>query len=89
MAICSNAFTKQWFPDYDINPGRGMVLITKPIKNLKLKGCFHYNKGYYYFRDFQNRVLFGGGRQLDLKNENTTEFGINKIIKKSLLNGYA
>jgi len=86
LAICSNAFTKQWFPDYDINPGRGMVLITKPIKNLKLKGCFHYNKGYYYFRDFQNRVLFGGGRQLDLKNENTTEFGINKIIKKSLLN---
>ena len=85
LAICSNAFTKQWFPKYDINPGRGMVLITKPIKNLKLKGCFHYNKGYYYFRNFQNRVLFGGGRQLDLKNENTLKFGINDVIKKSLM----
>ena len=71
---------------YDINPGRGMVIITKPIKNLKLKGCFHYNRGYYYFRNFQNRVIFGGGRQLDLKNEQTMEFGINETIKNSLIN---
>ncbi|MDG2371499.1 MAG: FAD-dependent oxidoreductase [Flavobacteriaceae bacterium] len=86
LAICSNAFTKKWFPDYDINPGRGMVIITKPIKNLKLKGCFHYNKGYYYFRNFQNRVIFGGGRQLDIKNEQTIQFGINQTIKNSLIN---
>ena len=86
LAICSNAFTKKWFPDYDINPGRGMVIITKPIKNLKIKGCFHYNQGYYYFRDFQNRVMFGGGRHLDLINEQTTAFGINEIIKNSLIN---
>jgi|TARA_B110000444_G_scaffold261307_1_gene312492 glycine/D-amino acid oxidase-like deaminating enzyme len=86
LAVCSNAFSKKWFPKLDINPGRGMVLITKPIQNLKIKGCFHYNKGYYYFRNFQNRILFGGGRQLDLKNENTTTFGINKLIKRSLIN---
>ena len=85
FSICSNAFASQWFPNYDIQPGRGMVVITKPIKNLNLKGCFHYNKGYYYFRNFQNRIIFGGGRQLDLKKENTTDFGINQKIKRSLI----
>jgi len=85
LSICSNAFASQWFPNYDIQPGRGMVVITKPIKNLNLKGCFHYNKGYYYFRNFQNRIIFGGGRQLDLKKENTTDFGINQKIKRSLI----
>lgn len=86
LAICSNAFATQWFPNFNIIPGRGMVLSTKPIKNLKIKGCFHYNKGYYYFRNFKNRILFGGGRQLDLTKENTIEFGINNIIKTSLIN---
>lgn len=86
LAICSNAFASQWFPDFNIIPGRGMVLLTKPIKNLKIKGCFHYNKGYYYFRNYKNRILFGGGRQLDLNKENTIEFGINNTIKTSLIN---
>ena len=85
LAICSNAFTKKWFPDYDIKPGRGMVVITKPISNLKFKGCFHYNKGYNYFRNFGNRIVLGGGRNLDFENEQTTSFGINQTIKNSLI----
>ena len=32
LAICTNAFAKNWFPKEDINPGRGMVLVTRPIK---------------------------------------------------------
>ena len=62
-----------------------MVVATKPIENLKLKGTFHYDQGYYYFRNFNQRILFGGGRNLDLKKEATNEFGINEKIKAQLL----
>ena len=85
LAICTNAFSKKWIPKEDINPGRGMVLITKPISNLKINGCFHYHQGYHYFRNIDNRVLIGGGRQLDMEKENTSVFGINDNIKKVLI----
>ena len=85
LAICNNAFATQLYPDIDITPGRGMVVATKPIENLKLKGTFHYDQGYYYFRNFNQRILFGGGRNLDLKKEATHEFGINEKIKAQLL----
>ncbi len=70
--ICSNGFAKQLLPNEDVEPARAQVLITKPIKNLPFKGTFHYDKGYYYFRNINNRVLFGGGRNIDFKGENTT-----------------
>ena len=86
LAICTNAFAKKWFPKEDINPGRGLVLVTKPINNLKINGCFHYEKGFNYFRNIQNRLILGGGRNLDFKKENTTEHGINSNIKMKLIN---
>ncbi|MBL4651321.1 MAG: FAD-binding oxidoreductase, partial [Flavobacteriales bacterium] len=49
VIICSNGFAKQ-FMDDDVEPARAQVIITKPIKNLHIKGTFHYDKGYYYFR---------------------------------------
>ncbi len=85
LAICTNAFAGQFFPDFDINPGRGIVLITKPVKGLKLKGTFHYDQGYYYFRDLDSRVLLGGGRNLDMESETTLEFGINQNIYDHLI----
>ncbi|SMG07154.1 Glycine/D-amino acid oxidase [Marivirga sericea] len=85
LFICSNAFASQWFPEEDINPGRGMVLITQPIRDLKFKGVFHYDEGYFYFRNVGNRVLIGGGRNLDKSTEDTTEFGINPKIKSAIL----
>lgn len=84
LLLATNAFTKQFLPDLDIIPGRGQVLITKPINNLKVQGTFHYNKGYYYFRNIHNRILLGGGRNLDFKAEETTEFGETLLIQQSL-----
>ena len=79
--VCTNAFTKSLYPELEIKPGRGQVLITKPIENLPFKGVFHMDEGFYYFRNYENRVLFGGGRNLDLKGEETTEIKLNdKII---------
>lgn len=84
VTVCTNAFTHPLLPKLDIQPGRGIVLITKPLKNLKFKGVFHYKQGYYYFRNVGSRVLFGGGRDLDMKGEETTDFGINDQILEHL-----
>ncbi len=85
LAICNNGFATQLLPDLNLSPGRGLVLLTEPIPNLKIKGAFHYEEGYYYFRDIENRILLGGGRNLDLNAETTTSFGINSKIKEKLI----
>ena len=84
LSICTNAFTEQLLPGVDVVPGRGQVLITQPIKGLKFKGLFHFDKGYYYFREVDGRVLFGGGRNLDFETERTTDFSLNNMIQIDL-----
>jgi len=84
VLIATNGFAKQLLPDYPVNPARAQVLITNPVKNLKLKGAFHYDGGYYYFRNIGDRVLLGGGRNLDFKTEETTEFGLTDKIQNKL-----
>ena len=68
----------------ELQPARAQVLITKPIKNLHIKGTFHLDEGYYYFRNIEDRVLFGGGRNLDFKGETTVELTQTKIIQDQL-----
>ena len=84
LSICTNAFTKQLLPDVDVTPGRGQVLITHPVPGLKFKGIYHFDKGYYYFREIDGRVLFGGGRNLDFETETTTEMELNGRIQIDL-----
>jgi gamma-glutamylputrescine oxidase len=84
LSICTNAFTKQLLPDVDIVPGRGQVVITEPIDGLKFKGVYHFDKGYYYFREIDGRVLLGGGRNLDFEGEATTDFSLTELIQKDL-----
>lgn len=67
-----------------VNPARAQVLITEPIPNLDIKGTFHLDKGYYYFRNIGDRILLGGGRNLDFETETTTEFGQTEIVQKKL-----
>lgn len=83
LIIATNGFASQLF-QVDIRPARAQVLITKPIENLKLKGTFHLEKGFYYFRNIDNRILFGGGRNLDFKGEETTKFAQTKLIQDKL-----
>ncbi|WP_027002573.1 NAD(P)/FAD-dependent oxidoreductase [Hugenholtzia roseola] len=86
IAICTNAFAKEALPTADIQAGRGLVLITKPISSLPFKGTFHLEAGFYYFRNLENRVIFGGGRNLDFEAEKTTQLGINPLIAQDLEN---
>ena len=84
VLIAVNGFAQKFLPDYDIQPARAQVLITSPIQDLKFKGSFHYDCGYYYFRNVGNRILFGGGRNLDFAKEKTSEFGLTEIVQDSL-----
>lgn len=83
--LCTNAFTPNFFPEQDIQPGRGIVLITKPLPKVPFKGIYHFDRGYYYFREIEGRVLFGGGRNEAFAEEATTSFEINQNIYKLLL----
>jgi gamma-glutamylputrescine oxidase len=84
--ICTNAFINNLLPTVDVQPGRGQIIITKPINNLPFKGIYHFNEGYYYFRVINNRVLFGGGRNLDKATETTNTFAANENIIHELQN---
>lgn len=83
LLIATNGFaSKLNIPE--VRPARAQVLITQPIQGLQIKGTFHLDQGYFYFRNIDNRILFGGGRHLDFKVEETTSFGQTKRIQNEL-----
>lgn len=83
LLIATNGFSEK-LGIAKVKPARAQVLITKPIKNLEIKGTFHLDKGYYYFRNINDRILFGGGRNLDFKSEETTEIAQTELIQQKL-----
>lgn len=84
VLLCTNAFTKKLFPELDITPGRGQVLLTSPIKNLPFNGTFHADEGFYYFRNVGNRVLLGGARNKAFEEETTTAMETSEQIQQAL-----
>jgi len=84
LCLCTNAFTRALLPDERIVPGRGQVVITEPIPELKFQGIFHYHRGYYYFREIDGRVLFGGGRHLDFSGEESEDLHLHTLIQADL-----
>lgn len=84
VIVATNGFAAEILKREDVKPARAQVLITKPIVGLKIKGTFHYDEGYYYFRNIGKRVLFGGGRNLDFEKETSSEFVLNEKIHRHL-----
>jgi gamma-glutamylputrescine oxidase len=84
LIVATNGFAKELLPQLDVNPTRAQVLITNEIPNLSVKGCFHMDRGYYYFRNIENRILFGGARNLDIQNEYTSQIGTSSRIQNEL-----
>lgn len=80
LIICANGFSNSILPDLDIKPARNQVLITNRIPGFKLDQCYHMNKGFIYFREYDGRLLIGGGRDLDIEGETTDEFGTTEFI---------
>jgi len=83
LILATNGFSKHLGFD-KVKPARAQVIITKPIEDLQIKGTFHLDKGYYYFRNIDNRILLGGGRNLDFKTEETTVFGETVLVQSKL-----
>lgn len=95
VIVCNNAFVSNLLPELKVEPGRGQVLVTEPIKNLAFKGTFHYDEGFIYFRNIQNRILLGGARNVfyekeKTENTQTTSEVLNYLknfLKEVILNG--
>ena len=83
LFFATNGFASQ-ITNNAVKPARAQVLITEPIRNLDIKGTFHLDKGYYYFRNFENRILLGGGRNLDFEGETTTDLSQTEKIQNKL-----
>ena len=83
LLFATNGFAAE-LTNNRVKPARAQVLITKPIENLTIKGTFHLDKGYYYFRNIDNRILIGGGRNLDFEGETTTVSGQTDKIQNRL-----
>lgn len=87
VAVCTNAFSKKIWPESEMEPGRGLVLLSKPLtEKPPWKGSFHMDKGYVYFREIDGRLLLGGARNKDFEKEKTLEFETNPKIKTHLQN---
>jgi hypothetical protein len=95
VIVTNNAFASLLIPQLKIEPGRGQVLVTEPIQNLKWKGTFHYDEGFVYFRNIGKRILLGGGRNLFYENEKTYELNntsevlnyLNDLLQNVILDG--
>ena len=81
--IATNGFAGELLGE-NVKPARAQVLITEPIKDLAVKGTFHLDKGYYYFRNVGERLLLGGGRNLDFEGETTTRMECTPLIQSEL-----
>ena len=81
--VATNGFASALIGE-TVVPARAQVLITEAIGNLNIRGTFHMEEGYYYFRNIGSRILFGGGRNLDFDTENTTEFGLTSVVQDKL-----
>lgn len=86
VLAATNGFTKKLLPDLEVVPARGLVLVTGERLSMPWRGTFHHDRGYIYFRDVGNRLLIGGGRNIDTDTEETDQFGTNESIRKHLVN---
>ncbi len=82
--ICINGFAEQLLPDLGVTPARGQIVVTSPIPDLKIKGTFHYDEGFYYFRNVGDRLLLGGARNLAIEEETTTDMEVSDKIQEEL-----
>ncbi len=84
LLICTNALSQHLIPHINLAPARGQIIVTTPIDNLKMRGTFHFDEGFYYFRNIGNRVLLGGARNANFEEERTTSFDNTSFIQEKL-----
>lgn len=84
LLFATNAFLSNQLPRLGVVPARGQIILSPPIPGLALKGTFHFDGGYYYFRNLGNRVLLGGARNTDFAGEQTLSLETTENIRHAL-----
>lgn len=84
LLLCTNAFTNTLVPELGITPARGQVIVTSCIPKLSMKGTFHYDEGFYYWRNLGQRILIGGARNQAFQEEQTTDLSGSALVKNAL-----
>ena len=60
-------------------------MVTSPVKGLPFKGTFHFDEGFYYWRNLGNRILIGGGRNVAFEEEQTIDLSGSLVVKNALV----
>ena len=84
LLICNNGLSGGLLPNISTMPARGQVLLTSEIEGLPWKGTFHFDEGYYYFRNLGKRVLLGGARNKAFSEEETFSLETSDFIQQEL-----
>lgn len=84
IAVCTNGFARELMEDLEVVPARNLVVVTSEIPDLQLRGTFHMDRGYGYFRNVGRRILIGGFRNSALEDEFTSEEGANPAIRNRI-----
>ncbi|MDQ2753455.1 MAG: FAD-binding oxidoreductase [Bacteroidota bacterium] len=84
LLICTNGLSHHLLPQINVKPARGQIIVTSPIDNLPLRGTFHFDEGFYYFRNIGDRVLLGGARNSAPDEEATASFSTTSFLQEKL-----
>lgn len=83
--LCVNAFARGLYPQTDVRPARGQIIVTSPC-GTETRRCLGFLKsGYDYFRFIGDRVLVGGGRLNFKEAENTDSLETTADLKRYLV----
>jgi glycine/D-amino acid oxidase-like deaminating enzyme len=85
LLFATDGFSGKFFPN-EINPYRVQVAITNQLENIPFNGGFHFDRGYFFFREIDSRILIGGGRHHYPDSENTNEMSTTENIQGILIN---
>jgi len=85
VLFSTNAFTNALLPELKITPARGHLMVTSPVKGLPFKGTFHFDEGFYYWRNLGERILIGGGRNVAFEEEQTIDLSGSQVVKNALV----
>ena len=84
LLVCHNGLSEGLVPVISTMPARGQVLLTSEIEGLTWKGTFHFDEGYYYFRNLGKKVLLGGARNKAFLDEETFSLETSDFIQQEL-----
>lgn len=85
VVVATNGFAKHLVPEVEVTAVRNHVIVTEPLPHLLFRGCYHYDRGYVYFRNIKDRILMGGARNKFQVVEGTDRLDVHPEIAQHLM----